>query len=632
MPGATWCWGVSDAGRSQALGGQAVDLAGTRSSGFAWFSLWTDHTAIDLFAAGGNLTPSTQLGETGSYTGGLSLRSGMDYSATDGRFVYPSVLRAVAPAGSLYYGPSAQGTARMDAQVVVNSLLLAPGRQAQLELLAGNSIYAGGYALSPSNAPQDHLATPFKPGFYYLDASGASHGDLGWSGNPGRSLFAFGGTGVEGAYRGADQPTRIYALRGDIVGVRTGEILRFSSYPRAGETWYEGARPTRLMAGRDIVNSGQMVGLPGPRNIEGTAQTTGNLFVHDAPTDVSVVSAGRDILFSSFNVAGPGTLEITAGRQLRLEDQATLNSLGAIVPGDQRPGADIALQAGAGSGPDYLAFALRYLDPANRLAPGASLGAGGVAQTYEAELAAWLAERFGFRGSREQALAYFTALAPEQQRIFARQLYFAELRAGGREYNDAGSPRFGSYLRGRNAIAALFPSHDVAGNPIRYEGDITLYGGAGVRTLFGGGIQMLTPGGQQVFGIEGEAPPASAGVITQGAGDIQLFAEGSVLLGQSRIMTTFGGDILAWSARGDINAGRGSKTTLVYTPPRRVYDAWGNVTLSPSVPSTGAGIATLAPIPEVPPGDMDLLAPLGTIDAGRPAFASPATSTSPRCR
>ncbi|HCP77027.1 MAG TPA: hypothetical protein DIU11_04610, partial [Pusillimonas sp.] len=35
-----------------------------------------------------------------------------------------------------------------------------------------------------------------------------------------------------------------------------------------------------------------------------------------------------------------------------------------------------------------------------------------------------------------------------------------------------------------------------------------------------------------------------------------------------------------------------------------------------SVPSTGAGIATLAPIPEVPSGDIDLIAPLGVIDAG----------------
>jgi hypothetical protein len=81
-------------------------------------------------------------------------------------------------------------------------------------------------------------------------------------------------------------------------------------------------------------------------------------------------------------------------------------------------------------------------------------------------------------------------------------------------------------------------------------------------------------------------------------------------------MTTFGGSIMGWTAAGDINAGRGSKTTVVYTPPKRVYDNWGNVSLSPSVPSTGAGIATLNPIPEIPAGDIDLIAPLGTIDAG----------------
>ncbi|MEO2037507.1 MAG: filamentous hemagglutinin family protein, partial [Martelella sp.] len=80
--------------------------------------------------------------------------------------------------------------------------------------------------------------------------------------------------------------------------------------------------------------------------------------------------------------------------------------------------------------------------------------------------------------------------------------------------------------------------------------------------------------------------------------------------------TTFGGDIFGWSAAGDINAGRGAKTTVLYTPPRRVYDEIGNVALSPQIPSTGAGIATLAPIPEIPSGDVDLIAPLGVIDAG----------------
>ena len=111
--------------------------------------------------------------------------------------------------------------------------------------------------------------------------------------------------------------------------------------------------------------------------------------------------------------------------------------------------------------------------------------------------------------------------------------------------------------------------------------------------------------GSWVFGVEGEAPPASAGVITQGNGNIQLYSQGSILLGQSRIMTTFGGSILGWSAEGDINAGRGSKSTAVYQPPRRVYDGYGNVTLSPPTQNTGAGIApgytdritTVRPVP-----------------------------------
>ncbi|WP_245475962.1 filamentous haemagglutinin family protein [Bradyrhizobium sp. Leo170] len=87
-------------------------------------------------------------------------------------------------------------------------------------------------------------------------------------------------------------------------------------------------------------------------------------------------------------------------------------------------------------------------------------------------------------------------------------------------------------------------------------------------------------------------------------------------------MTTFGGDILAWSAEGDINAGRGAKSTIVYTPAKRVYDNYGAVTLSPNVPSSGAGIATLNPIPGVAAGNVDLIAPLGTIDAGEAGIRS----------
>jgi hypothetical protein len=375
-----------------------------------------------------------------------------------------------------------------------------------------------------------------------------------------------------------------------------------------------------MMAGRDIVSSGTpLSGGRGGESVTGEYNSAGNLFIHNNPTDISIVSAGRDILYSNFNVAGPGTLELSAGRNLLMEDKVSVTSIGAVVPGDSRAGASIVMQAGVGAGgPDYDRFITPYLSSANLAQSGLGLASqdGKVAKTYETELVSWLVARYGFMGTPQQARSFYAALPAEQRRVFAREVYFAELKAGGREYNEEGGLRQGSYVRGREAIAALFPEKDVAGNPITYKGDITMYGGAGVHTDFGGGIQMLTPGGGQVFGIEGTAPPSTAGVITQGEGDIQLYAKGSILLGQSRIMTTFGGSIIGWSAEGDINAGRGSKTTVVYTPPKRLYDTWGNVTLSPSMPSTGAGIATLNPIPEVAPGDIDLIAPLGTIDAG----------------
>jgi hypothetical protein len=69
-------------------------------------------------------------------------------------------------------------------------------------------------------------------------------------------------------------------------------------------------------------------------------------------------------------------------------------------------------------------------------------------------------------------------------------------------------------------------------------------------------------------------------------------------------VTTLGGDILAWSVTGDINVGKVSKTTTIFTPPKLVYDNYGEVTISPSAPSAGAGIATLDPIAGTAPGDV----------------------------
>jgi hypothetical protein len=65
-----------------------------------------------------------------------------------------------------------------------------------------------------------------------------------------------------------------------------------------------------MMAGRDIVASGAFD--PAGSALQGYA----NLIVHSNATDVSLVSAGRDILYSNFDIAGPGTLEVSAGRSI----------------------------------------------------------------------------------------------------------------------------------------------------------------------------------------------------------------------------------------------------------------------------------------------------------------------------
>jgi filamentous hemagglutinin family protein len=780
--------GYGDATRAQQrTNGTPFSVAGVNYSGegFSWFTLWTPSTAIDLFSAGGNLAPLTAMADP---------REGANYASTDGRFVLPATLRAVAASGNIYNGFSATrildaeskqtigDTPALLAPEPVSSLFKVAPDGGALEMIAGQSLFGSGFPISRSAADPTALPTPQNPAFMGGTRSA-------WFGRAyltnvrqdaiAPSLLFF--YSVDSATRfpmfsqtpatvsGYDftgmAPARFYALTGDIVGLQTGGIdYRGSLTPVAGTqpTWYEGNGAVAIRAGRDIVNSGTPLGtylstnaifagwtttpdFNDPVNNPGrpmkVASTTmrGNLIVQNSADDVSVVSAGRDILYSTFYVAGPGLLEITAGRNVFMGDKAELRSLGALAnakSGDRSNGAAIAVAAGVGprglDGIDFKAFAARYLDAAN-LADGArpladqpgkavvvyggeltlsgwlsqqfgysgnAAGADAFLVTKQAELDAaskaagsaggiakrdlrnefaqqsqlylvnWLTTRFGgrnglgrhFDAASMDARQFFDALPPEQQRAYLRDVYFAELRASGREYNDASGARAGSYLRGRQAIATLFPSQDESGASREYDGSLTMYSSAlyyqqnlnrqsttrpvpgvkyltqaqwvargspqydvphyevqdaGIHTDFGGGVSIMTPGGRTLVGVDGGfVPGEGSGVLTQGRGNIDMYARDSILLGQSRVFTTFGGNILAWSAQGDINAGRGSKSTVVYTPQRRVYDDLGLVALSPTTPNTGAGIATLNPIPEIPPGDIDLIAPLGTIDAG----------------
>ncbi len=548
------------------------------------FSLWTGSTAIDLNSAGGDVSPKSNL-----FSGNATQNeSAQDY--------YTPTLIVTAQNGDIYFGTQA--------------VELAPSTDGELELLAADSIIGEltgelTSLISMSGAALSAVATPSDPGIVVLDEKGSplytNHSALSLA-----DLIDFGPDTPSGPLHADDtQPARIYAGTGDILNVQFGQYTAATiTYP----ILVQAAKPFDVYAGRDIVDSGTIA--------------SPNIFLNLSGTDISTVTAGRDIIESSFDIAGPGNLVVQAGRNYEALAQGVIDSIGPLFdidPSNRDDGAAVTLLAGVGAGPDYTSFADQFLDPASALVLSNTNGvnvAGTVVQGEDAALYSWLQQNAGYTGTQAGAYGFFETLPAGQQQVFLRLAYFSLLNTSGLDFNLPGNNLglYKTYVLGRDTIAALFPAG--------YDGSITMYGGSGIHTDFGGDIETLTPGGATTIGVEGTTPPASAGILTQGNGDIDIYAQDSVELGESRVLTTFGGNILIWSAQGDINAGRGSKTTIDYTPLQRIYDNYGDVFLSPSVPSSGAGIGTLSPIPSVAAGNINLIAPLGTIDAGEAGIRS----------
>jgi hypothetical protein len=89
-----------------------------------------------------------------------------------------------------------------------------------------------------------------------------------------------------------------------------------------------------------------------------------------------------------------------------------------------------------------------------------------------------------------------------------------------------------------------------------------------------------------------------------------------MLVAQSRIMAEQGGDILLWSSNGNLDAGKGAKTSVSAPPPLYACDIDFICSVDIKGKVSGAGIATLQSLPDVPVGDANLIAPRGTVNAG----------------
>lgn len=435
-------------------------------------------------------------------------------------------------------------------------------------------------------------------------------------------------------HAGDRNPVRVYAVGGDVSG-----ITLFS--PKAA----------RVFSGRDVTD-------------------VAFYFQNLSDDDVSVVSAARDILPYNFNsalrsnaagavlpadslvgdlqISGPGTLEVLAGRNLDLGTGAALDLTWKVSSSDglqsrfisaktskqalasaRNPDskdfqswADAASTAllvtiadGLGSGitsvgnarNPYLPFDGANLIVAAGIGKSAGLAGSGLAfSDFNALVASGTGATYLPKLLAAEGLGDFNSLTPETQDRIALELFFLTLRDAGRAR--AANPEAG-YGGGFAAISALFPG--------TYNGDI-LTRSRDIRTKNGGNISMIMPGGGLTLSrtsiYETSAPP---GIISETGGNVSIFARDSVDIGIGRIFTLRGGDIVIWSSEGDIAAGASSKTVASAPPTRVLIDPQSAAVQTDLAGlSTGGGIGVLATVSGVPPGDVDLIAPTGVVDAG----------------
>ena len=525
-------------------------------------------------------------------------------------------------AGSLVLSPAPNGTLDLGAAQSINGLQPVKVNTTTGQEVWGSSIINVSDA-SPNSTPgindpasfsssaaasSSFISSILQPFYNLFNESGATNGPFG-------VLQTQEALHASGLLHANDlDPVHLSASSGDISGI----------------TLYS-PKVTTVLAGRDITDVALYI-------------------QNDHATDVSVVAADRDIIpydpnsllrtgaqqgnnsISPFQIAsyspgsgspnagdiqiaGPGTLEVLAGRNLNLgvgPNDSNFNigygmtSIGnAANPFLPFGGANIIAGAGLGdpsglgnSQLGFTNFIAQFLDPAT----------GGVeAVRYLPDLGAVL----GTGGAGDaQVWSAFESLPSSQQDIDALDIFFLVLRDAGRDHNNASSPGFGNYDAGYAAIDALFPGN-------YWLGDISLTSRE-VKTDNGGDIDLLAPGGQLTVGLQiSGAQAVDQGILTQDGGNIFIFTNGDVNVGTSRIFTLRGGNEIIWSSLGNIAAGASSKTVQSAPPTRVLVDPQSaNVETDLSGLATGGGIGVLATVVGVPVGDVDLVAPRGSVDAG----------------
>ncbi|MGY3696655.1 filamentous hemagglutinin family protein [Bradyrhizobium sp. USDA 3240] len=395
-------------------------------------------------------------------------------------------------------------------------------------------------------------------------------------------------------------------------------------------------KPARIEAGNNIY-AGIAPGGGVSTTSNGTPQANISLtFIgqNNNAADITSIVAGNDLVGGSYLLYGPGTFVLQAGHDLgpfSASDTSTrgIATLGngsavggafaglptsSLKPYLPSKGAELDLLFGVKPGINYAAAIADYVDPAHA-------GTGGI--DFLADIAAVLGQ------PRDQAWATFQGLSQARQQLLVNRAFLDFLIQVGKDFKNPSSPYFGQNARAYTAIATLFPAgYGYTDNSLGIDGKAAPKIATGrfnvaasvLETQMGGDINILGPGGGITVGHSSldTLSPSQEGILTLGGGTIRAFANDSILVNQSRIMTQQGGDIGLFTANGDISAGAGPKTYVSSPALSEICTTDGYCYINPQGLVTGAGIAALVTLPGQDPtrSNVTLVAPRGTIDLG----------------
>ena len=518
----------------------------------ARFFTYGANSAINLESIAGNLVLQNSYQAVQTLKNiSTSYGTGFEYT------VYPGILNAAALAGDI----------RID-----NAMTLFPSAAGQLQLLANNNI-----GIDASAITNQRVA---------ISMSDTDPALLPSVQNPVSSL--------EGNYGSGDIQTRelldptspvpqtIHALtplhQGDankpLINARLGSI----SFPSAVQASIYLPQAANIIAGGNINNlsvSGQnlvasdVTLIKAGGNISFDAQLDGN---------GNVQSNDQQIL-----LGGPGQLQVLAGQNISLGSSKGIQTIANIfnsVLGSNN-GADINVLAGlADKGTESIAYQA-FIDKYKTVA------------AYSSKL---------------KALEGLSVSQQRQHLDVILAILFEEIKQAATAAASAPvNQRAALYKQGTDAVNTLFPNKN-------YAGDLSLVFSE-IKTLGGGNVNLLVPGGKLDVGLAGKLAgisktAAELGIVVEQQGNLNILASKDINVNQSRVFTLGGGDINAWSAQGSIDAGKGAKSAISAPAPVTTVDANGNIqTVFPPIIS-GSGIQAIGG------GNVYLAAPFGIVDAG----------------